>query len=91
MNFVDNVPQMMASIAVLDDLTYCIDMKLEFPFEHLLLDCMVYSTLVAEQSHMTSDNRSEEVERLAITLLQVPQMEVRERILRRLYQRLRVI
>jgi len=69
MNFVDNVPQLVASIQVLDDLTHCIDMKLDFPFEHLILDCMVYSNLVADQSSLTSDNRTDEVERLAITLL----------------------
>lgn len=76
---------------MLDDLTHCIDMKLDFPFEHLILDCMVYSNLVADQSRLTSDNRTDEIENLAITLLQCPQAEVRERILRRLYQRLRVV
>jgi hypothetical protein len=60
-------------------------MKLDFPFEHLLLDCMVYSTIVADQSPLPSDNKTDEVERLVITYLQVPQPEVRERFLRRLY------
>lgn len=91
MNFVDNVPQMVASIGVLDDLTYCIDMKIEFPFEHLLLDCMVYSSLVADQKHLQSDSHTDEVERIAVTLLSLPNPEIRERILRRLYQRLRVV
>lgn len=91
MNFVDNVPQMMASIQILDDLTHCIDMKMDFPFEHLLLDCMVFSSLIADQNHMASDNRTDEIERIAVTLLSLPYPEVRERILRRLYQRLRVV
>lgn len=47
-------------------------MKLDFPLEHLVLDCMVYSNLVADQSPLSSDNRTDEVERLAITLLQSP-------------------
>lgn len=69
MNFVDSIPQLMASIAILDDLTHCIEMKLDFPFEHLLLDCMVYSNIIADQSHLQSDNKTDEVERIAITLL----------------------
>jgi hypothetical protein len=64
-------------------------MKINFPFEHILLDCMVYANLVAMQN--SSDNLIEKIESLVITYLSCPYPEVRERILRRLYQRLRVI
>ena len=58
-------------------------MKINFPFEHILLDCMVYANLVALQN--SADSRIEKVESLVITYLSLPNAEVRERILRRLY------
>ena len=64
-------------------------MKIDFPFEYILLDCMVYANLVAMQN--SSDSLIDKIESLAITYLSLPYPEVRERILRRLYQRLRVI
>ena len=63
-------------------------MKINFPFEHLLLDCMVYSNLVADLNQQ--DSRAEQVESLLVLYLSLPYPEVRERFLRRLYQRLRV-
>ena len=79
----------MQSLEVLEHLTHCIEMKINFPFEHILLDCMVYANLLAMQN--CADSRIEQIEQLAITYLSLPQPEVRERILRRLYQRLRVV
>lgn len=42
-NFVDSLAQLTAGIDILEELTGCIELKIEFPFEHLLLDCMVFS------------------------------------------------
>ena len=55
--FVDSIPQLVQSIEVLDHLTYCIEMKINFPFEHILLDCMVYANLLAQQN--SHDSRIE--------------------------------
>lgn len=64
-------------------------MKVEFPFEHLLLDCAVYSSLLQEQG---SDTKTIEiVEKLFITYMSTPVSEIRERILRRLFQRIRLV
>ena len=79
----------MASLQILEDLSHCIEMKINFPFEHLLLDCMVYSSIVAEHNPM--DAKIEQVEEIAITYLSLPIFEVRDRILSRMYQRLRVV
>ena len=48
MTFVDSMPQLAASVQILEDLTEVVEMKINFPFEHLLLDCMVYGNLVAD-------------------------------------------
>lgn len=45
--FVDSMPQLVQSLEVLEHLSHCIEMKINFPFEHILLDCMVYANLVA--------------------------------------------
>jgi hypothetical protein len=42
---VETVPQMLQAIEVLQDLTHCIEVRMDFPFEHLLLDCIVLSML----------------------------------------------
>lgn len=31
---------------ILETLEACIEMKLDFPFEHLIMDCIVYSQLL---------------------------------------------
>lgn len=89
--FVDSMPSLVNTVDILEELSSCIEMKIEFPFEHLLLDCMVFSNLVAEQRMPDPHNKLEHVERLLVTYLMMPIPEVRERILRRLYHRLRVI
>lgn len=43
MCFVDSLPQLTAAIDILETLEACIEMKLDFPFEHLIMDCIVYS------------------------------------------------
>ena len=83
------MPQLAASVQILEDLTEVVEMKINFPFEHLLLDCMVYGNLVAD--HNPNDSRIDQIESLLITYLSMPYPEVRERFLRRLYQRLRVV
>ena len=57
MTFVDSMPQLAASVQILEDLTEVVEMKINFPFEHLLLDCMVYANLVAE--HNPYDSRAD--------------------------------
>jgi hypothetical protein len=36
------------ALEVLSDLSKCIEVKLDFPFEHILLDCAILSMIVAE-------------------------------------------
>jgi hypothetical protein len=50
MVFVESHTQFEAASDVLESLTGCIEMKLEFPFEHLLIDCVVFAMVVVEQS-----------------------------------------
>ena len=84
----ETAPQMAKAIEVLGDLSRCIEMRMDFPFEHILLDCCVLSMLASEQRQ---DNRFiAPVETLLVTYLQMPVAEARERILRRIYQRLRM-
>ena len=89
MTFVDGMPQLAAALQILEDLSEVVEMKINFPFEHLLLDCMVYSNLVADLNQQ--DSRADQVESLLVLYLSLPFPEVRERFLRRLYQRLRVV
>jgi hypothetical protein len=72
---------------ILNELSSCVEIKLDFPFEDLLLDCMVFGML-ANDSNL--DGKLEKTEDLVITYLQIPLPEVRERILRKMYQRIRV-
>jgi len=46
MCFVDSLPQLKSAMDILETLSACIEMKIDFPFEHLLLDCVVYSQLL---------------------------------------------
>jgi hypothetical protein len=87
-NFVDSLAQLSAGIDILEELSGCIELKIEFPFEHLLLDCMVFSQLLVDQNQ---SGKIEDVERLAVTFLSIPISQVRERIVRRLFQRVRIV
>jgi hypothetical protein len=87
-NFVDSLAQLSAGIDILEELSGCIELKIEFPFEHLLLDCMVFSQLLVDQNQ---SGKIEDVERLAVTSLSIPISQVRERIVRRLFQRVRIV
>ena len=60
---------------------------MEFPFEDLLLDCMVFG-LMADSSNLEA--RLDKTEELALTYLSLPFPETRERILRKMYQRIKV-
>lgn len=75
---------------------------MDFPFERkllltlaifnfsgidLLLDCMVYGVL-AEQAQL--DGKVEQIQYLSFTYLLIHLPEVRERLLRKMYQRIRV-
>ena len=77
------VSALAAALQILEDLSEVVEMKINFPFEHLLLDCMVYSNLVADLNQQ--DSRVDQVESLLVLYLSLPFPEVRERFLRRLY------
>jgi len=89
MIFVESHTQFEAATDVLESLTGCIEMKLEFPFEHLLIDCIVFAMVVVEQSEDLS--KVDTVERLFSVYLSIPIAEVRERIIRRIFQRVRIV
>ena len=40
--YVQSLPQYYSSLDVLETLVEVIEMRLDFPFEHLLLDCIVF-------------------------------------------------
>jgi hypothetical protein len=37
--------QLHEAVGILQDLSECIELKLEFPFEHLILDCVYFCGL----------------------------------------------
>ena len=81
-------PAFNQAVQILTDLTECgLELKMEFPFEHLLLDAIMYSGMLEESG---GQGRQAELEKLTQTLLAIPIPQVRERILRTMYQRLRV-
>lgn len=80
--FVDSIAQLNAGIDILEELSGCIELKIDFPFEHLLLDCMVFSQLLVDQNQV---GRIEDVERLVVSYLSIPISQVRERIIRRIF------
>lgn len=58
-------------------------MRVEFPFEHLIVDCIIYSMLLQDQQ--PQNKVVEASEKLFVCYLSMPLPEVRERILRRMY------
>lgn len=48
MTFVESLPQLISALDILNELSYCIEMKIEFPFEYVLLDCIIFSLLLAD-------------------------------------------
>lgn len=85
---VTSTPAFHEALQVLHDLTECgVELKLQFPFEHLLADAIMYSGLLEDAG---GQSRLGELEALIQTFLAIPLPEVRERILRKLYQKLRV-
>ena len=96
--FVRSTDQLHEGLGVLSDLSECIELKMDFPFEHLILDCIYFSGLAQDSQplhgqEMTKDqeaSRIGELEKIVQTYLAIPIPEIRERILRRLYQKLRV-
>jgi hypothetical protein len=42
---------MTQALEILEDLSKCIEVKMDFPFEHILLDCAILAMIVAEQNH----------------------------------------
>ena len=75
----------------MQDLSECIEMKMDFPFEHLILDCIYFVGLTEESSYEGgAASRAADIEKLVQTYMAIPIAEVRERILRRIYQKLRI-
>jgi hypothetical protein len=77
------------SILALNDLSGCLELKLGFPFEEVILDVVLYSGLALETEGADVNQRIQEVEKLVKMYLAYPIPEVRERILRRFYQKMR--
>jgi len=66
-------------------------MKMDFPFEHLIIDCIYYAGLTEESNQEGgSASRIQDLEKLLQTYMAIPIAEIRERILRRIYQKLRL-
>ena len=57
-------------------------MRMDFPYEHLIVDCVIFGML-AEESSM--DPRLEQLETLFKNYLTFPMAEVRERIVRKIF------
>ena len=90
MCFVDSLPQLTAALDILETLQQCIELKIDFPFEHLICDCIVYAQLLLEQQ--PNDTKAiDSIEKVFITYLQIPVSEIRERIFRRLFQKVRLV
>ena len=86
--FVSTLPSFHEALSILQDLTECgIEMKIDFPFEHLLLDAIMYAGILDEAN---GNSRLADLEKLLQTFLAIPLPVIRERILRRFYQKLRV-
>ena len=43
--FVRTTDQLHEGLGILNDLSECIELKMDFPFEHLILDCVFFSGL----------------------------------------------
>lgn len=61
---------------------------MDFPFDHLMVDCIIFGILAEETS---MDPRLDQLESLFKSYLLVPISEVRERILRKIFQRIRLV
>ena len=70
-----------AAINLLKDLSECLELKLMFPFENFILDCVQFAGLLEE----TKGQQSEDLEKIVKVYLAYPLAEVRERILRKFY------
>ena len=89
--------QLHEALAILDDLTYCIELKIDFPFEILMIDCIFFVGLASDTQPVdsngliqTNTSRVADLEKIMQTYMAIPIPEIRERILRRLFQKLRV-
>lgn len=72
------------ALSVIRSFTECgLDLKLEFPFEHLLADAVMFGGLAEEAG--SGSNRLAELEQVTQLLLAIPVPAVRERILRKIY------
>lgn len=48
--FIETLTQHYQSLDILEVLQNCIQLKLDFPFEHLIVDCIMYAMLANESS-----------------------------------------
>jgi phospholipid N-methyltransferase len=85
--FIETLTQHYQSLEILEVLQNCIQLKMDFPFEHLITDCIMYGMLANESS---LDPKIEVLEKIFQSYLQLPLPEVRERILRKIYGKLRL-
>lgn len=88
---VASVKDLDESLQALEDLSGCLELKLGFPFEEIILESVLYAGLIVETEGSESDTagRLQRLEKIVKMYLAYPAPEVRERIIRRFYQKLR--
>lgn len=76
------------AIGMLGDLLGCLELKMSLDFEETVLEVVQYAGMLAE-SQPHEENRLAKIEGLFKVFMAYPMPEVRERILRRLFLKLR--
>ncbi len=54
MCFVTTQAQLADALAILEDLQTCLEMKMDFPFEHMVLDCVAFAGLQLDSAAYSS-------------------------------------
>ncbi|CDW71951.1 UNKNOWN [Stylonychia lemnae] len=85
--FIETFNQYYQTVQILEELLQCIELRLDFPFEHLLVDCIMYGMLAEETS---MDPKLDQLEKTFKNYLLIPLPEIRERIMRKIFQKIRL-
>ena len=86
--FVKSKQEYVEALRLLEDLSSCLELKLEFPLENAIVDCIQYGGLIDEVEG-AGVSKLNDVEKIVKMYLAYPLQEIRERILRKIYQKLR--
>ena len=87
--FVKSKQEYVEALRLLEDLSNCLELKVEFPLENALVDCIQYGGLIEEVEDANASKLGD-VEKIVKIYLAYPLPEIRERILRKVYQKLRI-